>query len=154
MVGALSPTTGRGEAMEPQTIELAAEMIKTLAIVGGVVISVLSYQSGQRAQARARQVEAARPLMELRQRLYGEALRAAAVLANPNAHSQDEILVANKRFRSLYVAELSMVEPPEVEREMWALASEIAPDLLEFTPAQNAAYELAHVLRDSFAETG
>lgn len=136
--------------MRPDPLSIA----NTLAVVIGVVISTFSYLSAQRAQARARQVEASKPLMELRQRLYREALCAAAVLANPTAHSDAEIAEANSRFRNLYVAELSMVEPPEVEQKMIELAREIAPDLLNLTPAQSATYELAHVLRDSFAHAG
>ena len=136
------------------TSENISEIIRTLAVVAGVVISVLSYLSTQRAQARTRQIEAAKPFLELRQKLYGEALRAAAVLTNPSTHNQAEIAEANKRFRDLYVAELSMVEPPEVESRMRTLAEAVAPDLNEFTPAQDAAYQLAHALRDSFGDAG
>jgi hypothetical protein len=131
-----------------------ADILETIAVIGGVAISMLSYRSAQQAQARARQAEAARPFLELRQRLYGEALRAAAVLANRAAHKEAEVAEANRRFRNLYVAELSMVEPPEVEHEMRALAHEVAPDLLDLTPAQRATYRLAHALRDSFAGAG
>ena len=58
--------------------------------------------------------------------------------------------LAKKRFRELYVAELSMVEAPEVEAKMVALANEIDPEVTNFTVAQAAAYQLAHALRDSF----
>ena len=133
-----------------ENLEVIAKLVSTLAVVAGVVVSVLSYSSAQEAQARARELEAAKPFLELRQRLYGEALAAAGVLANPKVHSAHELEAANRRFRSLYVAELSMVESPEVEAQMIALAAQVAPDLHEFTPAQTAAYDLAHQLRDSF----
>ncbi len=57
------------------------------------------------------------------------------------------------RFRELYVAELSMVEPPQVESKMVQLARQIDPSLLNLNPAQKATYELAHALRDSFVSS-
>jgi hypothetical protein len=77
-------------------------------------------------------------------------VKAAAVLANPDTHTPEELTAAKKRFRELYVSELSMVEAPEVESKMVALARQIDPELTTFTPAQQAAYDLAHALRASF----
>ena len=128
-----------------------AKLASTLAVVVGLVISVLSYTASQRAQAKARALEVAKPFLELRQKLYGEALAAAGVLSNPQVHTKEELVSAHKRFSELYVAELSMVESREVEGQMVALAKQVAPELNEFTPAQKAAYDLAHRLRDSFA---
>ena len=79
-----------------------------------------------------------------------EIAKELAVLTNPSSHSKNEIESARRRFRELYVVELSMVEAEEVETRMEALAREIDPDLLNFTPAQDAAYELSHALRDTF----
>ena len=56
---------------------------------------------------------------------------------------------ARKRFRDLYVAELSMGEAKDVEAKMVALAKAVDPSLIPFTPAQNAAYDLSHALRDT-----
>jgi hypothetical protein len=126
------------------------DAIKTLAIVAGVVISVITFKASQEAQAKARRIEASKPFLELRQKLYAEALTTAAVLANPGQHSAAELAAADKRFRALYVAELSTVETPAIEARMRALAAEVAPDLLKMTPAQVAAYDLAHALRDSY----
>ena len=107
-------------------METLAKTVQVLSIVAGVVISVLSF-------------------------LYMEAVKAAAILANREGYSQKELASAKRRFRELYVAELSMVESPEVEAKMVVLALETDPSLKQLNPAQDAAYKLAHALRDSFA---
>jgi hypothetical protein len=127
-----------------------ATLAQVLSVIVGVVVSVLSFNQTRQKEAEARKVEASKPFLELRQKLYGEAVKAAAVLANPDTHSAEELAMAKKRFRELYVSELSMVEAPEVEANMVALAQRIDPELTTFTPAQEAAYALAHALRDSF----
>jgi hypothetical protein len=129
------------------TLATAAQVVS---VVVAVVISILSFNYTRQKEAEARQAEAARPFLELRQRLYGEAVKAAAVLANPDTHTAEELTAAKKRFRELYVSELSMVEAPEVESMMVALAHQIDPEVTKFTPAQQAAYDLAHALRTSF----
>jgi hypothetical protein len=127
-----------------------ATSAQVLSVVVGVVITILSFNFTRQKEAEARQVESARPFLQLRQNLYTEAVKAAAILANPDTHTQEELAAAKKRFRELYVSELSMVEAPEVETKMVALAAQIDPELTKFTPAQDAAYALAHALRDSF----
>lgn len=137
--------------------------MQALAVVAGVVISVLSFNAtrqkeahsreleahSREVEARRRQHEAARPFLELRQKAYLEAVRAAAVLANPENRSEEELASTRKRFRELYVAELSLVEDKAVERAMMKLAETVDPSLRELTPEQRAAYDLAHALRDS-----
>jgi len=132
------------------TIEVIATTAQVLSVVVGVVISVLSFNATRDKEAEARELEAAKPFYTLRQNLYAEAVKAAGVLSNPEVHTKDEISKSRKRFRELYVAELSMVEATEVEEKMKALAKQIDPALLDFNAAQNAAYELAHALRDTF----
>jgi hypothetical protein len=127
-----------------------ATSVQVLSVVVGVVISVLSFNAAKNKEAVARQIEASRPFLQLRQSLYTEAIKAAAILANPDTHTEVELVAAKKRFRELYVAELSMVEASEVEGKMVALAAQIDPELTKFTPAQRATYELAHALRDTF----
>jgi hypothetical protein len=146
--------------------------VQVLIVTAGIVISVLSFnhtrkkeaeagkyaaekeaEAGKYAaekEARARGREVAKPFLELRQKLYTEAVRVAVILTNPSSYTPDQLEAAKKRFRELYVAELSMVEAPEVEAKMVKLAQEIDPELTHFTPAQSAAYELSHALRDSF----
>ncbi len=75
------------------------------------------------------------------------------MLVNPTTHSEEEIQAVQKRFRDHYVAELSMVEAPEVEGMMVRLAELVDKEVTQFTPAQNAAYKLSHVLRDSFVSS-
>ncbi len=60
---------------------------------------------------------------------------------------------AQERFRQLYVAELSMVESPDVEGRMVELAPAVAPELGNLNDAQLAALHLAHALRDSLRES-
>jgi hypothetical protein len=132
------------------TMELLATTIQVVSVVVGVVISVLSFNETRVKDSEARELEAAKPFYTLRQNLYAEAVKEAGVLSNPEVHTQDEIAKSRKRFRELYVAELSMVEAPEVEAQMMALAKQIDPELLKMNDAQSAAYALAHALRDTF----
>jgi hypothetical protein len=122
------------------------DAVKALGVVGGVCFSVWSFNS-----TRVRETQ--KPFLELRQNLYMEAVKQAGVLANPDDHTVDEINAARRRFRELYVAELSMVESAEVESYMVKLAEAIDPGLIPFTSAQKAAYNLSHALRDSFVSS-
>ena len=45
-----------------------------------------------------------------------------------------------------------MVEPPEVEGSMKALAQEIAPELVPMNDKQRATYNLAHALGSTFVQ--
>src|SRR5262245_27656201 len=137
--------------MEPKPVmDLIATTVQVVSVVVGVVISILSFNSAREKEAEARKFEASRPFLELRQKLYSEAVKAAAVLSNPSTHSQAEVAAARQRFRDLYVTELSMVESHDVEERMQAFATVVDPELTSFTPAQDAAYRLAHALRDSY----
>jgi hypothetical protein len=149
-----------------------------LSVVVGVVVSVLSfnetrkkdadarqaeanareaeakkYQDQRADEAEKRQAEAAKPFLELRQKLYLEAVQAAGVLANPEDHTEDEIKKARTRFRQLYVSELSLVEGIGVEQGMVALAKAAEPKLMTLDDKQKAAYRLAHALRDSLVKS-
>ncbi len=131
-------------------METIAKTVQVVSVVVGVVISVLSFNATREKEAEARRIEASKPFLELRQKLYMEAVKAAAVLANREGYSEQEVASAKRRFRELYVAELSMVESPEVEARMVDLASKTDQSLTPLNPAQKAAYDLAHALRDSF----
>jgi hypothetical protein len=139
--------------MPEEPLKTLATLGQVVSVVAGVVISILSFNATRQKEAEARQVEAAKPFLELRQDLYTQTLKAVAVLANPETHTDVEFQAAKKRFRELYVAELSMVEAPEVEAKMKALAAQIDPELTNLKPAQLAAYELAHALGRSFSGT-
>ena len=130
-------------------METMAKTVQVLSVVVGVVISVLSFNATRDKEAEARRIEASKPFLELRQKLYMEAVRSAVVLANREGYSEQELAAARRRFRDLYVAELSMVESPEVEERMAHLAAAVDPSLRPLNPAQKAAYDLAHALRDS-----
>lgn len=159
-------------------LDSAAKLIQAIVVVVGVVVSVLSFNAARdteahatKAQAEAkslefakyrdqrenelikRKAEGAKPFLELRQRLYSEAVQTAAVLGNPKDHSEDEIKKAKKRFRELYVAELSLVEGLGVEEKMVGLAKAVDRELLTLTAEQLAALDLAHALRDSLVRS-
>ena len=136
---------------EPKTrLELLATTVQVVSVVVGVVVSALSFNQTRLKEAAAREIEAAKPFYTLRQSLYAEAIKAAAVLANPEVHTEDEITKSRMRFRELYIGELSMVEEQAVESQMMALAKIIDPELLNMNEAQRATYKLAHALRDTF----
>jgi len=142
--------------MQQDNLERLFKTVQVLSIVAGVVVSVLSFNQArkqeavaQQSEAEKQQLEAAKPFLELRQRLYLDAVKQAAILANPEVHSKDEIETARKRFRELYVAELSMVEGANVEAAMIKLAGEVDPEVLDLSSQQKAAYDLSHVLRNS-----
>ena len=135
------------------TIDRVSSTIQVVSVAVGVVISVLSFTNAQVKEARARRAQAAKPFLDLRQKLYLEAVQAAGVLSNSGDHTSDEIANARKRFRELYVAELSLVEAKGVEASMVELAKVIDPELAQFTPEQAAAYNLAHALRNSLVRS-
>ncbi|MFK8332377.1 hypothetical protein M2D63_020450 [Pseudomonas sp. BJa5] len=132
------------------TLQWLSSLIQVISVVVGVVMSVISFNSARESEATARKLEAAKPFYVLRQNLYHEVVKVVGILVNPQFHTTDEINKAKARFRELYIAELSMVEAPEVEAKMKALAAKIDPTLLAMTEEQIAAYQLAHALRDTF----
>lgn len=135
---------------DKDVIYAIVQFAQVIGVIGGIVASVISFNEARKKEALARHAEAVRPFLELRQNLFREAVKAAGVLANADTHSKAELRSARKRFRELYVTELSMVEGPNVASRMRDLAEQIDPELLTLTPAQEAAYDLAHALRDTF----
>ena len=125
-------------------LKTISDFIVAMSALVAAVFSIWSFNSARRA-------EAVKPFLELRQKRYVEALHAAAILSNTREiYKAEEIQEARKRFRELYVAELSMVESPEVEGLMADLAELIDPSLAKLTPEQQTTYDLAHALRNSF----
>lgn len=136
-----------------QRLEVISRTIQILSVIVGVIISVLSFNAARRVEAQTREAEAAKPFLELRQKLYLEAVQVAAVLTNQELHSEQEIAKAKSRFRDLYIAELSLVEGFGVEQGMVGLAAEVDPELTELNDQQLAAYNLAHALRNSLVKS-
>jgi hypothetical protein len=164
----------------PSTLLLdsTSKLIQVITVVIGVIVSVLSFNATRQSEADARQAEAAAkqfelkkyydqrkdddvkrqteaaaPFLGLRQKLYLEAVQAAGVLANPKDHTDEEVKKSKKRFRELYVAELSLVEGIGVEAGMVGLAAAVDRELTTMTKEQKAAYQLAHSLRDSLVKS-
>jgi hypothetical protein len=134
-------------------IQAISSTVQIISVVVGIVISIWSFNATRVKEAEVRRLEAAKPFLVLRQEVYRDAVKTAAILANPDDYTAAELSAARKRFRQLYVAELSMVETEDVEALMYNLAAHIDPPLQNFTPAQAAAYELSHKLRHSFASS-
>ena len=111
------------------------------------------YLDQQVNEAEKKQTEAAKPFLELRQKLYLEAVQTAGILANPEDHGEDEVKKARTRFRQLYVSELSLVEGIGVEKGMVDLAKAVDPKLVPFNDKQRAVYFLAHALRNSLVKS-
>lgn len=128
-------------------LELLASTVQVLGVVTGVVISVLSFNDTRVKEAEARALEADRPFVELRRSTYLEAVKTAAIIANPDGRSPKDLLNAKRRFRELYVAELTMVEDIEVESKMVKLAEAVDPELATLSSGQRAALELAKALK-------
>jgi hypothetical protein len=155
-----------------------------ISVIVGVVLSVLSYNTGRQKEAEARIAEAknreveaknrefefakytdqqrqiaeanrlsaAKPLIDLRQKQYLEAIRSAAVLARPQDHTDTEKKEATKRFWELYWGELSLVEDRDVGAAMVRLGRAIDPNY-EKTESQQAVLDLAYSLRNSLVRT-
>ena len=139
-------------------IDNVSKTVQVVSVVVGVVISVLSYNNARDKEAEARikeaqtrRIEALAPFYKLRQEKYVETSKVAAILSDPEYYSEKEVKEAERRFRALYIVELSMVESGAVESEMMDFAREVSPSLLNFTGPQSAAYNLSHALQESYS---
>ena len=136
---------------EPRTkLELATSTVQVLSVVAGVVISVLSFNAARLKEAEARALEADKPFVELRRCVYLEAVKTVAIIANPEGRTQDELDKAKRRFRELYVAELTMVEDSAVASRMVHLAQAVDPELINLSSQQMAALQLAQALKAGY----
>jgi hypothetical protein len=79
---------------------IAGAAISIIAIVVGVVISILSTNSTRKREAEVKRTEAAKPFLELRQKLYTEAIRVAVILTNPSMYTPEELERAKSAFAS------------------------------------------------------
>ena len=126
--------------------------ITTISIIVGIVISVMNFRVAKEKEAESRKIEAAKPFLELRQKLYLEALNNASILASKDLHSAEEVITAKKRFSELYWGELSLVEEANIEKEMRAIAK--SENLINASDStQNATYDLAHAMRESLIKS-
>jgi len=73
-------------------IELVASTVQVLSVVVGVVLSVLSFNTARVKEAEARKIEAEKPFQELRRTVYVEAVKNAAIIANPEGRTEAELL--------------------------------------------------------------
>lgn len=138
----------------PTTADSVLKYVQAGAIVISLVVSVPSYFLTRLKEAQAREIEARVPFLQLRQKRYVEIGEVVATLLSEDAtHSSDDAKVqhARKRFRELYIVELSMVESPEVAKQMVKLAEKLDPTLLKLNESERRAYDLAIALQNSFS---
>ena len=142
--------------MQQDHLERLFKTVQVLSIVAGVVVTVLSFNQARKQEADAQQSEAAKQQLEAAKPFLDCASDYILTLYSRQRFSLIQRCTQRtswkqprKRFRELYVAELSMVEGANVEAEMVQVARAVDPDLLKLSPAQKAAYDLAHALRNS-----
>src|SRR5688572_5773566 len=137
---------------KPEIFKSIGNFIATISVVVGIVISVLNFRIAKEAEAESRKIEAAKPFLELRQKLYLEALTNASILASKNLHTDDEVSKARKRFAELYWGELSLIEEASIEASMVAVArAEHLNDSVNIT--QRNTLILAHAMRESLVNS-
>ena len=144
---------------EPKSrLELLTSTVQVVSVVLGVVFSVVSFNDTRKkdaearvVEAEARAIEADKAFVELRRKTYLETVQTAAIITNPDNRSQDDLAKARRRFRELYVAELTMVEDPGVAGKMVDLANAVDPGLPNLTKQQHAALQLARALQAGYA---
>lgn len=136
-----------------------SEFGQVLSVVVGVVLSIQSFNAAREKEAVARMaevrkeaLEAAAPLLQLRQKYYLETIRAAQVLATPDTHSPEQLKQAETRFWELYWGELSLVEDEQVEKAMMEMGRALAGKQ-PLSQRRTASYRLAHALRGSLLES-
>jgi hypothetical protein len=131
-----------------EILKSTGSSITVISVIIGVVISVMNFKAAKEKEAESRKIEAARPFLELRQRLYLEALNSASILASKSLHSEEEITKAKSRFSELYWGELSLIEDADIEKKMIAVAkAEGLAGIMDST--QGLTYDLAHSMRES-----
>jgi hypothetical protein len=161
-----SPAEGNGSRGVLSSIPTLVQVVSVLV---AAVISILSFNDvrkkeieARKEETRKRDIEAARPFLELRRTAYLETLQVVSVLATGERKGELDVGTARRRFEQLYWAELALVEDAAVDQAMVRLrASLVAMD----DPAsqadkeklgkekQNATLGVAHAIRDSLAQS-
>jgi hypothetical protein len=144
---------------KPDVLKSVVSIVTIVSVITGLVISIVSFSKASRKEAESRikdaesrKFEATKPFLELRQRLYLEALRNAAVLASKDLHTKEEVESARKRFSELYWGELSLVEEKDIKSHMQAIAT--AENLRDSsTLTQRLTYTMAQVMRESLVNS-
>lgn len=135
-----------------EKLKLIGSFITIISVTVGVVISVLNFRIAKEKEAESRKIEAAKPFLELRQKLYLDALKNASILASKELHTEEEVKQAKKRFSELYWGELSLIEERSIEAKMIAVAS--SENLTDsITPTQRTVYDLSHAMRESLVKS-
>ncbi|MCD0470735.1 hypothetical protein [Flavobacterium sp. JAS] len=135
-----------------EMFKLVGNTISTLSIIIGITLSVLNFRIAKEKEAESRKIEAAKPFLELRQKLYLEALTNASILASQDFHTEEEVRKAKQRFAELYWGELSLIEEKNIEKAMIQVADSMNLND-SISPSKRATYNLAHSMRESLVNS-
>lgn len=150
-----------------QILEIITKILQNIAIIVGVIISVITYQQHnlQMIQEQQRFTEAANRQFKVefysRQLdYYAEICQITSTIANCEKNSQ-EFKVAKSEFWKFYWGKLCMVETAEVETQMIEFgkllnkyeAGEINNDLLKQSSIKLARLSRNHVLKTWLTKT-
>lgn len=148
-------------------LEFLKAWIPVGAVIAGGVWAVYTYTDGQREQARAREVNAARearaalvqaqqPFLERKMKLFFEASQLTGTLSHTPVGTK-AWATAEDRFWTLYWGEMSIVEKGEVENWMAKFGARLkdhkaAPSEDTARDLAEASYHLAHALSEELRE--
>lgn len=144
--------------MENKNLQISVWLIQSVALIIGASVSLVGYFNAREKEAVAmlrsaetRDFEARRPLLELRQKYYVEALEAAGVLATSANQIEAEVVLARRRFEQLYWAVLALVEDGPVAGAMVQMLTILKSS--DRTGLEAASLGLAHAMQKSLADS-
>jgi hypothetical protein len=128
--------------------------LKVVGLAGialGSIFTYWQYFDGAARQERTALIEAQKPFLAQRQELYGQAVKAVAVLSTtPDAKQRAE---AEAAFWSLYWGPLATVESRRVEAIMVRIGECLQNPECQQKERQKHSLDLAHAIREESAET-
>lgn len=154
--------------MEIKRIDFYIKWVGVLAtaicLIVGTTNSYKEYQSSQRQAKRSdsinrakevenRNLEAAKPFIELRQRLYNEALSCAETIIISGDKSSRTYQTAYNRFSELYWGELGLVEDTSVEHNMMKVKKLIDSTRYTTKDREFALLHMSYAMRNSLFNT-
>ena len=102
-------------------IQSLATLVTVGSVVVGAIISIGNYKETQVKDAEAREMEASKSFIELRQKRYLETLQKVETLVMSNKNRDKAYDSARNRFEDLYWGDLALVEDVGVDTCMSAL---------------------------------
>lgn len=123
-----------------------------------ILVTVAGFAWGVSSSLQSQAIAARRPFLDLQLKLYQEATKTTSILAS--SADPNGLRSARARFWQLYWGELAMVENGGlhtenggVEGAMARFGRQLLKDPQDQAALQELSLELAHVCRDSLAES-